>query len=260
MGNAMQPEMIENQRLAQTIDHTKLTFEAGEDEKAAIVQLCSEAEKFGFYAVCVRPQHVLWAKESLKDKPVHIAVVVGFPSQKVKLENELNHATIGKMPTSQKIAEAQQAIQEGADELDWVISVEDLKMDVMVGKRKVFEELSKIRQHWGEITVKVIIETDLLTSDEIVSVTRSCVETGMTMVKTSTGMVEGGSGATVENVQLIDKTLKMLNANAGIKASGGIKTREKAVCFLNLGVNRLGTSSGVNILKNALIVIEEACY
>lgn len=253
-------ESSENQYLAQAIDHTKLTFAEGENEEATIAKLCEEAKLFGFYAVCVRPQHVKWAKEYLKNTPVHVAAVIGFPPQKVKLKDELEHPTIGNWPFVQKAMEAQQAILDGADELDWVINNHDLKMDVAQGTQRILEELNGIHPIANGKTVKIIIETDLLSVTEILMVTRWCAETGMGMVKTSTGMIEGGRGATIENVKMIQQLLQALDVPTGIKASGGIKTRDQALAFLKLGVNRIGTSSGVSILQNALSFIEQEIY
>lgn len=247
---------LENQRLAQAIDHTKLMFGTGEDEKVAIARLCEEAVTNGFYAVCVRPRHLLQAKEQLKGTYVKVAVVIGFPPAKVSLKDELVTPSIGKIPTAQKLKEAQEAIAQGADELDWVISIADLKQDKVTGRQSVYEELSAIRRIADGLVIKVIIETDLLTPDEIVFVTQICAKTGMDMVKTSTGMVEGGQGATLENVELICETLENLKAPTGIKASGGIKTREKALQFLNAGVSRLGTSSGLAIISNTFVAAD----
>jgi deoxyribose-phosphate aldolase len=241
----------ENRRIASAIDHTKLMFSSGEDEQTAILQLCKEACLFGFYAVCVRPRHITWTKAHLQGSSVKIATVIGFPLEKLQLAAELKNPTVGKILTAEKMAEAKHAVQLGTDELDWVISVADLKADAVSGTCRVLDELKEIRRHLGEIPVKVIIETDLLSEDEIVLITQWCSEAGMTMVKTSTGMLEGGLGATLENIEKIAKTLKSLNSTTGIKASGGIKTREQAILFLNTGVNRLGTSSGVSIMENS---------
>lgn len=243
----------EDVRLAQAIDHTKLTFSAGEDEQAAIETLCQEAMHYGFYAVCVRPQHVALAKRLLQDSSVKIATVIGFPAQKVKLADELNQPTVGHFSTAHKQAETVQAVQSGVDELDLVINVSALKQDVQADTQTVRQELLDIAQVAADRPIKVIIETDLLTSAEIIQVIQWCAETGMGMVKTSTGMVEGGHGATLETVGLIADTLQGLGqkmgVTTGIKASGGIKNRAQALALLELGVNRLGTSSGVAIVE-----------
>lgn len=241
------------QRLKQAVDHTKLTFAAGENETQSIEKLCQEARKHGFYAVCVRPRHIALSKELLNGSPVKVATVIGFPADKVKLDTELKNPTVGAFSTDAKVAETRQAVNDNVDELDLVIDVAQLKKDVQTGSRLVLAELKAIYEaagNDGKIPVKVIIESDLLTPDEIEQVTRWCHEANMGMVKTSTGMVDGGQGATVEAVSLIRKTLDELNSRTGIKASGGVKTREQALAFLNLGVNRIGTSSGIAIVQN----------
>lgn len=256
---ASQPSSLENaqsacddnQRLARLIDHTKLTFSADEDETVAIQALCAEAKAKGFYAVCVRPRHVALAKTCLSGSSVKIATVIGFPNHKIKLDREQQQPTVGNIATDHKLAETRQVIQAGADELDLVINVSALKQDRRDGSHRVKDELRAMAAVVGDCPIKVIIEIDLLSDEEIVQATGWCVETGMAMVKTSTGMVEGGHGATLQAVQLIGETLKRLNASVGIKASGGIKTREQAVMFANAGVSRLGTSSGVAILQGA---------
>jgi len=240
----------ENRRLAQAIDHTRLTFAPGEDEERAIETLCREALAYGFYAVCVRPRHVAQAKRLLAGSPVRVATVIGFPAQKVKLADELCMPTIGQFSTVEKQVETRQAVDAGADELDLVINVAALKQDVQSGTQTVRQELLAIAEAAAGRLIKVIIETDLLTPAEMVQITQWCAETDMGMVKTSTGMVEGGHGATLEGVRLIARTLRQTEPETatGIKASGGIKSRAQALAFLELGVNRLGTSSGVAIV------------
>lgn len=244
-----QHNTFEDSRVAQAIDHTKLTFADGEHERDAIETLCREAMQAGFCAVCVRPRHIALAKTLLADSPVKVATVIGFPLQKVSLDNELKQPTVGNVPTEEKVFETVQSVQAGADELDLVIHVAQLKQDVETGSRQVRRELAAIADAAAGCPIKVIIETDLLAPDEMVQVTQWCAETGMAMVKTSTGMVEGGQGATLEAVSLILQTLKAMSAGTGIKASGGIKTRQQAEALLALGVNRLGTSSGVAIVR-----------
>lgn len=239
----------DTRRLAQAIDHTKLTFAEGESERESIELLCREAMQYGFFAVCVRPRHIAQAKALLAESPVKVATVIGFPLHKVQLQNELQHPTVGTITTEEKVAETAQSVQAGADELDLVINIAHLKQDMQDGGHRVYDELMAIRHVAADRLIKVIIETDLLLPEEIVQVTNWCAEIGMAMVKTSTGMVAGGHGATLDGVRLIADTLKSSNANTGIKASGGIKNRQQAESFLALGVNRLGTSSGVGIVK-----------
>lgn len=243
----------DTQRLARSIDHTKLTFAANEEEAAAIEAICREAKEAGFFAVCVRPRHIALAKTCLSGSDVKVATVIGFPDHKVQLSAERQLPTIGKIPLTEKVAETEQAIHSGANELDLVIDVAGLKQDVKSGTHQVRDELMAIANASQGRPIKVIIETDLLEESEIVQVTTWCAETGMAMVKTSTGMVEGGQGATLSAVKLIADTLRHLGTSSvGIKASGGIKTRDQALAFLNAGVNRLGTSSGLAIVQGAL--------
>lgn len=253
--NTVQDKSAEavNLRLAAAIDHTRLTFAPGEDETAAIEQLCAEAREYNFCAVCVRPRHITLARRLLAGSPVKVATVIGFPLDKVDLETELQAPTVGNFSTGHKVAETRQAVADGADELDVVIHVAQLKRDVREGTRRVAEELSALREVAGGRMIKVIIETDLLNSAEIEQITRWCVDTGMGMVKTSTGMVGGGRGATPEAVGLIYQTLQNMRAQTGIKASGGIKNKAQALAFLDAGVNRLGTSSGTAILQEKTV-------
>lgn len=235
--------------LAQAIDHTKLTFSAGEDETAAITRLCEEARHYGFFSVCVRPRHVALCKKLLVDSGVKVATVIGFPLEKVQLAKEKHQPTIGAFPVAQKVEETRQAVQDGVDELDLVINVALLKQDVQAGHAQVRDELQRIQDAAQGKPIKVIIETDLLSEAEMVQASRWCAELRIFMVKTSTGMVEGGQGATLDAVGLIQKTLRTMNAPTQIKASGGIKSREQAQAMLKAGASRLGTSSGIAIVQ-----------
>jgi deoxyribose-phosphate aldolase len=230
--------------LAQAIDHTKLTFSAGEDEQRCIAQLCEEAKAYGFFSVCVRPRHVALCRKLLAGSPVKVATVIGFPQAKVQLAAERIAPSVGRVALSEKIAEALQAIQDGADELDWVIDVALLKQWVQNHTSESRAEWEAIQRATAGVPVKVIIEIDLLSDADIEQATRWCAETGMRMVKTSTGMVEGGQGATPEAVDLIRGVLDKLGSATQIKASGGIKTQAQALDFIRRGVSRLGTSSG----------------
>lgn len=243
---------VDSRQLALLIDHTKLTFGEHENALESIATLCEEAKRSGFFSVCVRPQHVAYAKQCLQGSSVKVATVIGFPPVKVKLQAELVSPSIGHFSTAYKLDETQQAIADAVDELDLVIDVAALKADVKQGSTQVLDELKAIGQASAGRMIKVIIEADLLTPEEIVAISHWCAEAGMGMVKTSTGMVDGGKGATLEHVRLIrstlDKAQTQFDAFVGIKASGGIKTREDALAFMQEGVNRIGTSSGVAIL------------
>lgn len=246
----------ESQRLAKSIDHTKLTFGPNEVETQAILQLCEEARLHGFYAVCVRPRHIALAKEALNGTSIQVATVIGFPVDKVKLSDELAHPTVGAFHTDEKVFETQQSVAAGADELDLVMNVKQLKADLKSGSTYTRTEFQAIRTAAVGKPIKVIIETDLLSPEEVDFATTLCAETGMAMVKTSTGMVSEGKGATLDVVKQISAQLQQLHSLAGIKASGGIKNRQQALAFLELGVQRLGTSSGVAILEGTPVAPE----
>lgn len=215
--------------LAKYIDHTLLSPQA---TKAEITKLCAEAAQHNFFSVCVNPYWVRHAAKELSNSTVAVATVIGFP--------------LGANLTDIKIAEAQRAISEGAEELDLVINIGALKTgDIDL----VEQEIRAIVKCAGERMVKVIIETDLLTTEEKVAATKACARAGAGMVKTSTGTVKDGKGATVEDVKLIRDTLG--DAKIGIKASGGVRSLEQAKAMIDAGANRLGTSAGVAIVSGA---------
>lgn len=216
-----------NVDFAKYIDHTVLNPQA---TRADITKLCSEAHENGFFAVCVNPHYVRLAVKELSSSNVAVATVIGFP--------------LGANLTDIKIAEAQRAISEGAEELDMVINIgalKDKEYDL------VSDEIKAIVKIAGPRLVKVIIETDLLTEEDKVAAIKACMKAGAGMVKTSTGFVKDGKGATVEDVKLMKETLD--GAPLGIKASGGIRDAEKAKALIEAGATRLGTSSGVSIVK-----------
>ncbi|NAY91305.1 deoxyribose-phosphate aldolase [Muricauda sp. JGD-17] len=210
--------------IAAFIDHTLLKPTATIPE---IKQLCDEAMEHQFYAVCVNGCHVALAKKELKDSPVKVAAVVGFP--------------LGAMSTQAKIAEAKDCIQQGADEIDMVINIGWLKSNL---DEKVLEEIRDLKTSIGEKTLKVILETCYLTAEEKERVCKLAVQAGADYVKTSTGF--GSGGATFEDVILMKKTV---GSKVKIKASGGIKDKQAALKYIELGVSRIGTSSGPSLLK-----------
>ena len=246
----------QNQQLAQKLDHTKLTFSPGEGETQAIRRLCAEADAFGFFAVCVRPEHIELAKRSLSKPEIRVAAVIGFPLQKVQLADELSQPTIGQASTAEKVDETRQALHAGADELDLVMNVGQFKQDLQSGSQKVLAEFQIIREAAGNTPIKTIIEIDLLSPEEILAATNLCVQSGMNMVKTSTGMIEQGQGARLEVIRQIADRLDQLNSPIGIKASGGIKTRSQALSFLAAGVHRIGTSSGPAFFQEQTVVAD----
>jgi len=212
-------------QLNQYIDHTILKATATPKE---IVQLCAEAIQFKFYAVCVNGSYVKLAKSELKNSEVKIAAVIGFP--------------LGAMSTEAKIAEAVQCVADGADEIDMVINVGLLK----AGQADLVEnEIAAIKKAIGTQVLKVIIETCYLTNDEKKTACRAALNAHADFVKTSTGF--GTGGATIEDV-------KLMKAEVGdklkIKASGGIRDLKTALEYIELGVSRLGTSSGIALVTS----------
>jgi len=213
--------------LARYIDHTLLAPQATEKD---VIKLCKEAAENNFFAVCVNPYYVTLAVKELKSTKVHVATVVGFP--------------LGANLTEMKVNETKQAVADGADEIDMVINIGALKKgDVDY----VTDEIKAIVKAASEVPVKVIIECDLLTDDEKVAATEACIKAKAFMVKTSTGFVKDGKGATVDDVKLMRKTIG--SKELGIKASAGIRDYETAKALVDAGANRLGTSAGVAILK-----------
>ena len=209
--------------LATFIDHTNLNPDASEFD---IKKLCNEAIKYNFASVCINPVHVSLAKSILKDKKPRVCSVVGFP--------------LGADSEEMKYAEARFLIFQGADEIDMVMNIallKERKLDL------VKNEIKKVVEAADGNCVKVIIETSLLNQDEKSLACNIVGESGAAFVKTSTGF--SSSGATLEDVRLIKK---MVGDRVGIKASGGIKTKNEAVKFIEAGASRIGTSKGVEIL------------
>lgn len=237
--------------LARWIDHTKLMFAADEDEQTSIERLCREAKSAGFYAVCVQPRHVAQAKAALKGASVQLASVIGFPAGKASLAEERRMPTIGDIPPEVKVAQARQAVEDGADELDIVLPVRRFKAGCRDGRMdEVREELHALRRVAPGAYLKVILETDLLDTDEIKAAVALCVETGMDMLKTSTGMLEGAQGATVDIIRMLAEELRRNEAPVNIKASGGVKTAEQVRALIQAGATRIGSSSGLALLEN----------
>ena len=215
------------QNLEQHIEHTLLKQDATKQE---LEKLFEEAKKYHFKGVCINPCNVKLAKEALKDTEVNIVTVIGFP--------------LGANVSEVKAFETKLAIQDGADEIDMVINVSALKnRDYDLVK----EDIKKVKAACGTHPLKVILETDLLEKDEIKKACELCVEAKADFVKTSTGFVKNGVGAKVEDVELMYKTVSPYGLK--VKASGGIRDREKALQMLNAGAERLGTSSGVAIVS-----------
>ncbi len=210
--------------LAQMIDHTNLKPDA---TLADIDILCQEADESGFAAVCVNPIYVQRASNKLMMTDVEIATVVGFP--------------LGNTDTQIKAYEAELALDHGATEIDMVMNIGLFKSKEYYAVEKDISEIVAICQ---DEAVKVILETCLLSPDEIALASKIAMQAGATYIKTSTGF--SSHGATVDVVHIMKETV---GDYCKIKASGGIRTRDDALNMIDAGAMRIGTSSGVAILK-----------
>lgn len=214
------------QAIASLIDHTLLKPEA---VASGIARLCEEAREFGFASVCVHPVWVRFACESLAGSNVRVATVVGFP--------------LGANEPDTKIAEAGLALAQGALELDMVQNIGALRSEKFQLVQNEIAQIANLAHSRGAI-LKVILETCLLNEKEKITACRLAAEARADFVKTSTGF--STAGATVEDVKLMRKTV---GPWVGVKASGGIRTLEDLRRMIAAGANRIGSSSGVNILR-----------
>ena len=206
------------------IDHTILKATASSSD---IQKLCEEAIEHEFYSVCVNGCYVADAKHLLQGTDVKVAAVVGFP--------------LGAMTTAAKVFEAKEAVENGASEIDMVINIAKLKD----GEFEFVEnEIRQIKEAIGDNVLKVIIETCYLTDEEKVKACELSLAAKADFVKTSTGF--GTGGATYEDVKLMKS---VVGNNAKVKASGGVRDKETAQKYVDLGAERLGTSSGIEIVK-----------
>lgn len=206
------------------IDHTLLKPEATEEQ---VKKICDEAKKYQFASVCVNTYYTSLVSKQLEGTNVKTCVVIGFP--------------LGATTKEVKAFETKQAIENGAQEVDMVINVgalKDKKYDEVRDDIKAVVEIAK-----DKALVKVILETCLLTKDEIVKACELSKEAGVDFVKTSTGFSTGG--ATVEDVKLMRETV---GSEIGIKASGGVRTTEDAEAFIAAGANRIGASASIAIV------------
>lgn len=214
--------------LAHMIDHTLLKPDATQDQ---IAQLCFEARKYGFASVCVNSTNVKLCAELLKGSGVPVCAVIGFP--------------LGAMTTDAKVFEAQQAIRDGASELDMVINVGAVKSRDYELVRNDIASIARAC-HAGNAILKVIIEAVLLTDEEKVIACQLAKVAGADFVKTSTGF--GPGGATAEDVALMRR---VVGPNLGVKAAGGIRTLADAQKMIAAGASRIGASASVKILQEA---------
>lgn len=209
------------------IEHTLLKQDA---DKKSLKKLFDEAKEHKFLGVCVNPCNVKYAAENLKDSGVKIVTVVGFP--------------LGASREEVKAYEAKLAIEDGADEVDMVLNVGLMKDKDYEAVQK---DIETVKEACKDKKLKVILETDLLTKEEIKKACELCVAAKADLVKTSTGFVKNGIGATAEDVKLMYDTVSPYGLE--VKASAGIRDKQKAIDVINAGATRLGTSSGVEIVK-----------
>lgn len=213
--------------IASMIDHTILKADATKEQ---VAEYCRQAKKYGFASVCVNPCHVPQVKKELQGSGVKVCTVIGFP--------------LGADSIETKAFAAKTAVRDGADEIDMVINigaVKDGDLDY------VEKEIGEVVASSGDALVKVIIETCYLTDAEKVLACKAAAAAGAGFVKTSTGF--GTAGATAEDVRLMKETV---GKNIGVKASGGIRSYESALDMIEAGADRIGTSSGVKIMEEAL--------
>lgn len=212
-------------KLNRFIDHTLLKPTATKED---IIQLCKDAKDYKFFSVCVNSCYVGLAKAELINCDVNVCSVIGFP--------------LGAMSTRAKVLETQQALKEGADEIDMVINLGFLKSK---DYNAVFNDIEAVKNVMPNKVLKVILETCYLNDDEIIKASELAIQSGADFIKTSTGF--GTRGATINDVKLMKSVAE--NSNVKIKASGGIRDYKTAMEFINLGVERLGVSSGIAIMN-----------
>ncbi len=215
--------------LSKYIEHTNLKPDCTPDD---IRKLVDEAIEYNFYGVCINPVYVRYAKTLINQskKDVKVICTVNFP--------------LGANKISTTYSQIKDAIMDGADEIDTVINLGAIKS----GNYNIAAtEISNQKKACGNKILKVILETDLLTPQEIKVACLNCATAGADFVKTSTGFVKNGNGATVENVKLMYQTVA--SKGLGVKAAGGIKSKLMALDLINAGATRLGTSSGVQLVQ-----------
>ncbi len=218
---------MDTERIIRAVDHTLLAQTATWDQ---IKVICEEGMEYKTASVCIPASYVKRAKEYVGDK-LAICTVIGFPN--------------GYSTTEVKVFETKNAIENGADEIDMVINIGDLKDQHY---EEILTEINSIKAACGDKILKVIIETCLLTEEEKIKMCEIVTESGADFIKTSTGFSTGGAN---------EADLRLFAANVGkhvkIKAAGGIKNLETAELFMEIGASRLGTSSIINILRNTQV-------
>lgn len=210
-------------KLNKTIDHTILNADA---TKEAVIKVIDEAKKYEFASVCLEPCWVSLAAERLKDSPVKVCTVIGFP--------------LGANTKTVKAFEAKEAVDNGADEVDMVLNIGALKSG---DEAMVLEDMKAVREAAKDAVVKVILETCLLTDEEKKKACALAKEAGLDFVKTSTGF--STAGATVEDVKLMRNAV---GDTMGVKASGGIRDTKTAEAMIAAGASRIGASKSIAII------------
>lgn len=211
-----------NRYIEHTILKAKATF-------SDIDKIIDEALENNFLGICIPSCYIKYAKEKLQNKNIKLVTVVGFP--------------LGSTESDVKAFEAKKAIDNGADEVDMVINIgfaRSNRWDL------VEEDIKKVREATSNNVLKVILETDYLSDDEIKKACEICVKQKVDYVKTSTGFAKNGVGATVEKIKMLSSLVKPYGLK--VKASGGIKTKEDALSLIEAGADTLGTSSGCEIV------------
>lgn len=211
-------------QLNKYIDHTILKPDASIND---IIRLCTEAKEYNFASVCINPTYINLAVETLQTSDIKVCTVIGFP--------------LGANTTKTKVFETKLAVKSNADEIDMVINIGEVKNN---NWNLVLKDIKAVRRAAVGKILKVIIETALLTTDEIIKVSKLILKTKADFIKTSTGFAS--QGATIENIKLIKSVVK---DKIQIKASGGIYDYQIALAMIDAGATRIGTSSGVKIIS-----------
>lgn len=218
--------MIELKELANMVDHTLLRADATKEE---FQRLCQEADDYGFKMVAINSYPVAICREFLKNSNVHVGAAIGFP--------------LGQTTIETKVFEVEDAIKNGADEIDYVINIGQLKDGNLAYIREEMKAIVNASREGGIIS-KVILENCYLTDDEKMAVCQIAKEVKPDFVKTSTGF--GTGGATIADVQLMKK---VVGNDVKVKAAGGIRDLNTALKMIEAGAERLGTSSGIKIIE-----------
>jgi len=220
---------LSRSQLAKLIDSTLVKATA---TKSEVEKLCWEAVQYGFGCVMVNPVYVRLAASLLKGTDVRVGSTVGFP--------------FGVSLPDVKAFEAVKAVEDGACELDMVMNLSAFKSGDYELVKQDIEAVVAVKRISSDITVKVIIETPLLTDEEKITACKIVKEAGADFVKTSTGLF--GGGATVEDVKLMRQ---VVGKDLGVKAAGGIRTYKDAVAMIEAGANRIGTSTAIAVIQDA---------